>query len=275
MKTSKIREQLSYRKYRTYNYVAELPSQEKWLVEHVSGSHDIETLRKPIEFKDVGMPSYDEVEWFDEFGVKSSNVDWTYDPNDYEFYKVTYEVIDCNDEDNDMIQSYEDYEYVYTDKYVEFDASRFKEDIDEMANEIRDVRSLDDGENYYGDSYPDDVYEIKTTIEAKSMSHELKEEEYRDYLEAIRQEFNCCARSYLDKLKEELDGWTTDGMNEGRREMEKQYIWRGHKVRIIDTWVDVDNNKKGVTIEPVGNYGFPIDVYLDDLKKGKEEIEIK
>lgn len=31
MKTSKIREQLSYRKYRTYNYVAELPSQEKWL----------------------------------------------------------------------------------------------------------------------------------------------------------------------------------------------------------------------------------------------------
>lgn len=29
MKTSKIREQLSYRKYRTYNYVSELPSQEK------------------------------------------------------------------------------------------------------------------------------------------------------------------------------------------------------------------------------------------------------
>lgn len=126
---------------------------------------------------------------------------------------------------------------------------------------------MDDGENYYGDSYPDDVYEIKTTIEAKSMSHELKEEEYRDYLEAIRQEFNCCARSYLDKLKEELDGWTTDGMNEGRREMEKQYIWRGHKVRIIDTWVDVDNNKKGVTIAPVEDYGFPIDVYLDDFKK--------
>lgn len=51
--------------------------------------------------------------------------------------------------------------------------------------------------------------------------------------------------------------------------MKKQFIWKGHKVRIIDTWVDVDNNKKGVTIEPVGNYGFPIDVYLDDLKKGK------
>lgn len=57
--------------------------------------------------------------------------------------------------------------------------------------------------------------------------------------------------------------------------MKKQFIWKGHKVRIIDTWVDGDNNKKGVTIEPVGNYGFPIDVYLDDLKKEKEEIEIK
>lgn len=131
-------------------------------------------------------------------------MDYNYDPNDYEFYKVTYEVIDCNDEDNDMIESYEDYEYVYTDKYVEFDASRFKEDIDEMANEIRDVRSLDDGENYYGDSYPNDVYEIKTTIEAKSMSHELKEEEYRDYLEDVRNIFDDCARNYLDNLNKEM-----------------------------------------------------------------------
>lgn len=97
-----------------------------------------------------GKPNYEDIEWYDEFGVKSSNVDYNYDPNDYEFYKVTYEVIDCNDEDNDMIESYEDYEYVYTDKYVEFDASRFKEDIDEMANEIRDVRSLDDGEIIMG-----------------------------------------------------------------------------------------------------------------------------
>ena len=62
MKTSKIVEKLGYRKCITYNYVTELPSQEKWIVEHVSGSHDIETLRKPIDFKDVGKPSYDEVE---------------------------------------------------------------------------------------------------------------------------------------------------------------------------------------------------------------------
>ena len=40
MKTSKIVQNLGYRKCRTYNYVDELPSQ-KWIVEHVSGSHDI------------------------------------------------------------------------------------------------------------------------------------------------------------------------------------------------------------------------------------------
>lgn len=57
--------------------------------------------------------------------------------------------------------------------------------------------------------------------------------------------------------------------------MKKQFIWKGHEVKIVNTWVDDDNCKKGVTIEPVGNYGFPIDVYLDDSKKGKEEIEIK
>ncbi len=48
---------------------------------------------------------------------------------------------------------------------------------------------------------------------------------------------------------------------------EEQFVYRGHEVKVIDTWVDVDNNKKGVTIEPVGDYGFPIDVYLDDFKK--------
>lgn len=56
---------------------------------------------------------------------------------------------------------------------------------------------------------------------------------------------------------------------------EKAIYMEGHEVKIVNTWVDDDNRKKGVTIEPVGNYGFPIDVYLDDLKKGKEEIEIK
>lgn len=26
--------------------------------------------------------------------------------------------------------------------------------------------------------------------------------------------------------------------------MEKQYIWKGHKVKIVNTWVDDDNRKK-------------------------------
>lgn len=49
--------------------------------------------------------------------------------------------------------------------------------------------------------------------------------------------------------------------------MKEQFVYRGHEVKVIDTWVDDDNRKKGVTIEPVGDYGFPIDVYLDDFKK--------
>lgn len=202
MKTSKIREQLSYRQYRTYHYVEELPSKEKWIVEHVSGSYDIESLKKPIKFEEFGKPNWDDIEWYDEFGNVSSNVDYTYDSDDYKFYKVTYEIINIDDEYNDMIESFEDYEYVYTDRYVQHDVYRFEQDINEMANEIKDVWSLDD-ERYYGDCYPDEVYRIKTSIEAKSLRHELKAEEYRDYLEAIRQEFDYCARSYLDNLKEE------------------------------------------------------------------------
>ena len=52
----------------------------------------------------------------------------------------------------------------------------------------------------------------------------------------------------------------------------------GDKIGISGFWIlfsvivgsglfGVDNNKKGVTIKPVGDYGFPIDVYLDDFKK--------
>lgn len=108
MKTSKIREQLSYKQYRTYHYVEELPSKEKWMVEHVSGSYDIESLKKPIKFEEFGKPNWDDIEWYDEFGVKSSNVDYTYDPDDYKFYKVTYEIINIDDEYNDMIESFED-----------------------------------------------------------------------------------------------------------------------------------------------------------------------
>ena len=56
--------------------------------------------------------------------------------------------------------------------------------------------------------------------------------------------------------------------------MKEQFLYRGHEVKVIDTWVDQDNNKKGVTIEPVGDYGFQIDVYLDDLKKRTQQKQI-
>ena len=28
--------------------------------------------------------------------------------------------------------------------------------------------------------------------------------------------------------------------------MKKQFIWKGHEVKIVNTWVDDDNCKKGV-----------------------------
>ena len=40
--------------------------------------------------------------------------------------------------------------------------------------------------------------------------------------------------------------------------MKEQFLYRDHELKVIDTLVDVDNNKKGVTIEPVGDYGFQI-----------------
>lgn len=96
-------------------------------------------------------------------------------------------------------------EYIYTDKYIENDIYKLEQFIENVADEVKDLYDIED-DNYYGDCYPDEVYKIKTSIEAKSLRHELKAEEYRDYLEAICQEFDCCARSYLDDLKEELNG---------------------------------------------------------------------
>lgn len=197
MKTSKIVEKL-YMKSITYNYVEDLPSKEKWLVEHVSGSYGIESLKKPIAFEEVGKPNYDDIEWYDEFGVKSSNVDYTYDPDDYKYYKVTYEIINIDDEYNDMIESFEDYEYIYTDKYIGHDVYKFERDIDEVADEICEVWGFDENEQYYGDHLPFDVCDIKTSIEADSLSHELKAEEYRDYLADIRKVFDSYARSYKE-----------------------------------------------------------------------------
>lgn len=197
MKTSKIIEKL-YMKSITYKYVEELPSIEKWTVEHVSGSYEIESLKKPIAFEEIGKPNYNDVEWYDDFGIKSSNVDYTYDPDDYKYYKVTYEVINCYDEYDDEIESSTEVEYIYTDKYVTHDVYRFERDIDEVANDVGEVWGFDENEQYYGDCLPFDVYNIKASIESDSFSHKLKAEEYRDYLAEIREVFDYYARSYLD-----------------------------------------------------------------------------
>lgn len=39
---------------------------------------------------------------------------------------------------------------------------------------------------------------------------------------------------------------------------------RGHKCEVIDLWTD-DEGRPGVTIQPVEGYGFPVDVYEDEV----------
>ena len=39
--------------------------------------------------------------------------------------------------------------------------------------------------------------------------------------------------------------------------------WCGHQCIITDTCIDADNGREIATIEPTGNYGFSIDIYLD------------
>lgn len=39
--------------------------------------------------------------------------------------------------------------------------------------------------------------------------------------------------------------------------------WKGFEVVVIETGIDYGNDKEWATIEPAGNYGFPIDIYLD------------
>lgn len=49
------------------------------------------------------------------------------------------------------------------------------------------------------------------------------------------------------------------------------FEWKGHMVIITDTCIDADNGREVATIEPIENYGFPIDIYLD--KYGLELVK--
>lgn len=44
-----------------------------------------------------------------------------------------------------------------------------------------------------------------------------------------------------------------------------KFIHKGHEVIIKDK--GIENGKTWITIEPTGNYGFPIDVWYDHVKK--------
>lgn len=203
MKTSKL-----INNWTEFNYVENLP-ENKWYTEHCG--EEIQILRKPIDIKKVETPHFD-IKWFDEFGNESSNVDNTYNSDDYDFYRVVYDYIDLFNEGIESeykpdinygsLESERKVEYIYTDKYIEHDIYKLEQAIENVADEVKESFDIED--YYYGDCYPDEVYRIKTSIEAKSLRHELKAEEYRDYLEAIRQEFDYCARYYLDNLNNEM-----------------------------------------------------------------------
>ncbi len=40
---------------------------------------------------------------------------------------------------------------------------------------------------------------------------------------------------------------------------------RGHKCIVKAVWVDADNGKNGITIEPLEDYGFEVDIYDEQL----------
>lgn len=39
----------------------------------------------------------------------------------------------------------------------------------------------------------------------------------------------------------------------------------GHKCIVTDVWVDADNYKDGITIKPIDDYGFEVDIYEEQL----------
>ena len=200
MKTSKL-----INNWTEFNYVEKLP-ENKWYTEHCG--EEIQILRKPIDIKKVETPHFD-IKWFDEFGNESSNVDNTYNSDDYDFYRVVYDYIDLFNEGIESeykpdinygsLESERKVEYIYTDKYIECDSDKFEQVIENIANKVRNIYNIEDS-NYYGDCYPDDADKIKTTISVDSREGILKAEEYRDYIKEIFKVFQRYARSYLDIL---------------------------------------------------------------------------
>ena len=51
--------------------------------------------------------------------------------------------------------------------------------------------------------------------------------------------------------------------------------YNGHQCKVIDTWYDDYEEQEGITITPTGNYGFPVDLYTDRLKRYWVGVEDK
>ena len=191
----------SYLSSHYFYYVEDLPSKDKWLVEYTTDNNEIELLKKPVAIEKIGSLDYDDIDWYDDSGNKPSNADHQYNIDDYNFYKITYECVCLSDELNYEIEPYEETMYVYTDIYIECSAFDIEGTINRIAEKVKDSYDIED-DHYYGDCYSDIVHDIKISIEVDSREGNLKANEYRDYLEEIRECFDNDAQCYLDNLSE-------------------------------------------------------------------------
>lgn len=185
---------------RYFYYVNELPSKGKWIVEYTVDYEKVELLKKPITIEKLKILNHDDIDWYDDFGNKSSNADYQYNIDDYNFYKITYECVCLSDELNDEIEPYEETMYVYTDVYIKYDVCKFEKAIKDIANEIKNLYKLEDG-HYYDDYCSSLVFDIKASIVFESMNDYLTAQKYRDYLEDIRDCFDQAAKRYLDNYE--------------------------------------------------------------------------
>lgn len=185
---------------RYFYYMNELPSKGKWIVEYTADYEKVELLKKPIAIEKLEILNHDDIDWYDDFGNESSNADHQYNIDDYNFYKITYECVCLSDELNDEIEPYEETLYIYTDIYIKHDVSKFEEAIKNIANEIKNLYKLEDG-HYYDDYCSSRVFDIEASIEFESKHYYLTAQEYRDYLENIRNCFDQAAKRYLDNYE--------------------------------------------------------------------------
>lgn len=199
METSMIVEKnCLYNRY--FYYVNELPSKGKWIVEYTVDYEEVELLKKPIAIEKLEILNHDDIDWYDDSGNKSSNVEHQYNIDDYTFYKITYECVCLSDELNDEIESYVETMYVYTDVYIKHDVCRFENAIKDIANEIKNLYKLEN-DHYYDNYCSSRVFDIEESIEFKSKNYLLTTQEYKYYLEDIRDCFDQAAKRYLDNYE--------------------------------------------------------------------------